>query len=194
MEEVKFSSENEALQYLADISNKKIIVAVNENIKYVYDLAKNKDLDLAADAITHFFYGNRDEDNPFFAGFYKLRIIDDKRMDSVIYRTASEYLLDVEHGLMRDIEDRNDEEILEIMQDLEKTLERVIANPQTASIKKAAEDMFKLTFKTDNAAFEEDKSIEVARILRDVATKIETGKTSGKIFDINGNSIGRFEL
>jgi len=53
--------------------------------------------------------------------------------------------------------------------------------------------MFELEFKTDNAAFDVDTAeYEVARILKDVAGKIVAGNYDGKIFDANGNSIGRF--
>ena len=61
--------------------------------------------------------------------------------------------------------------------------------------------MFKLTIKTGNAAFcdpytgEEsgwDENYEVARILREVADKIENGKREGKTIDYNGNSVGEY--
>lgn len=35
---------------------------------------------------------------------------------------------------------------------------------------------------------------EVARLLRDAATKFEQGKHSGKLMDVNGNTVGSFEL
>jgi len=54
--------------------------------------------------------------------------------------------------------------------------------------------MFTLKFKTDNAAFGDDKSFEVLRILKDVSHKIEMGQTEGSIRDINGNTIGTFKL
>jgi hypothetical protein len=64
--------------------------------------------------------------------------------------------------------------------------------------------MFTLTFKTGGAAFcspmtgEEDKyfaSEEVARILREIADELDShSRYHGKIMDLNGNSIGEFEL
>ena len=52
--------------------------------------------------------------------------------------------------------------------------------------------MFKLEFETGNAAFDETE--EISRILRDVARRIETGATSGKIRDTNGNAVGSFSF
>lgn len=54
--------------------------------------------------------------------------------------------------------------------------------------------MFTLTIETDNAAFTDDAAREVARILRQLAKKLEDGKDSGKVMDLNGNSVGSFEL
>jgi hypothetical protein len=54
--------------------------------------------------------------------------------------------------------------------------------------------MFKLTIRTDNAAFEDDPGAECARILRDVATAIERGTRGAPLHDINGNQVGRFDL
>lgn len=51
----------------------------------------------------------------------------------------------------------------------------------------------KVEFKTDNAAFEDYKEGEIARILCEVARKIESGNTSGKVMDANGNSVGEYE-
>lgn len=45
---------------------------------------------------------------------------------------------------------------------------------------------FKVEFDTDNAAFE-DMELETARILKDVAVKIESGQNEGFAVDINGN-------
>lgn len=50
-----------------------------------------------------------------------------------------------------------------------------------------------LEFDTDNAAFE-DREFETARVLRDVATKVENGSTGGTIYDYNGNRIGAFNV
>lgn len=64
--------------------------------------------------------------------------------------------------------------------------------------------MFKLEFKTSNAAFGDerdpeyvqrvDKLREVNRIMKNVTTEIAMGKTYGSIMDINGNKIGTWEL
>ena len=52
--------------------------------------------------------------------------------------------------------------------------------------------MFKLSFKTDNAAFEQGAS-EIARILRRIAEDIEQRERfEGSVRDINGNRIGQF--
>ncbi len=54
---------------------------------------------------------------------------------------------------------------------------------------------FKLTIETDNAAFEEGREEEVARILHDVAKHLETGHDDFTQYrtlrDINGNDVGR---
>ena len=47
------------------------IAASQENIQYIYDIAKGKDVDIAADAIAHFMFGSKGDDNPFNVGFYK---------------------------------------------------------------------------------------------------------------------------
>lgn len=54
--------------------------------------------------------------------------------------------------------------------------------------------MFRLEIETDNAAFEEDPSAEVARILAVAAVRIKGGYTAGELRDINGNFVGRFDL
>lgn len=62
--------------------------------------------------------------------------------------------------------------------------------------------MFKLKFNTGNAAFmtedgEEDQMLECeesARILIDIASKLEHGYRNGLIMDFNGNHIGEFEF
>jgi hypothetical protein len=54
---------------------------------------------------------------------------------------------------------------------------------------------FILKFTTYNAAFEENVFQESARILREVANKLEKKEElSGTIRDINGNEIGGFVL
>jgi hypothetical protein len=54
--------------------------------------------------------------------------------------------------------------------------------------------MFKIEIDTGNAAFEDDKGAEVARILRDVATALERGTRAAPLHDYNGNRVGRFTL
>lgn len=62
--------------------------------------------------------------------------------------------------------------------------------------------MFKLQFNTGNAAFmtedgEEDQMLECeesARILKDIAFKLEQGYRNGFVMDLNGNHIGEFEF
>lgn len=57
--------------------------------------------------------------------------------------------------------------------------------------------MFKLSFRTDNAAFDDDDdddaAPEIARILRLVADSVSNGVKSGSIRDISGNTIGKWE-
>lgn len=49
-----------------------------------------------------------------------------------------------------------------------------------------------IEFDTGNDAFREDAQSEAARILRDIAQKVESGHESGAIKDVNGNTIGRW--
>lgn len=51
-----------------------------------------------------------------------------------------------------------------------------------------------LTMTMDNAAFEDFPGTEAARILREVAKKIENGYTDGRMMDINGNKVGEWEI
>lgn len=55
---------------------------------------------------------------------------------------------------------------------------------------------FKLWIHTDNAAFDdESKQYEIARILRDIADKVESNGVNWNyktIFDYNGNDVGRY--
>lgn len=53
--------------------------------------------------------------------------------------------------------------------------------------------MFKIEFKTGNAAFTEYGEYEVNRILKSIIEKLEYGHTDGEIMDINGNNIGHWE-
>lgn len=50
--------------------------------------------------------------------------------------------------------------------------------------------MFKIEFETDNSAFEDGGSYEVARVLKDIADAVESGITHDCIMDYNGNVIG----
>lgn len=55
--------------------------------------------------------------------------------------------------------------------------------------------MFELQFATDNAAFDDFPASEAARILRDIAGKVERGETFGApIHDSNGNRIGYWSM
>lgn len=45
-----------------------------------------------------------------------------------------------------------------------------------------------------NAAFEDQPELEVARILRNVADKLEQGETDGWCRDINGNPVGSWSI
>jgi hypothetical protein len=51
--------------------------------------------------------------------------------------------------------------------------------------------MITIKIKTSNAAFQDgNKRTEVARILRDLASKLESGLSPHKLYDINGNHVG----
>ena len=55
--------------------------------------------------------------------------------------------------------------------------------------------MFKLKFKTGNAAFVDDTArLESARILREIADKMDDGFERGACRDYNGNTVGEWEL
>lgn len=55
--------------------------------------------------------------------------------------------------------------------------------------------MFELEFKTDNAAFADFPATECARILRDIANKLERGESDGgPIRDANGNTVGHWRI
>jgi hypothetical protein len=50
---------------------------------------------------------------------------------------------------------------------------------------------FSLAFMADNAAFDADCGRpEIARILRDLADRIEVGVIRSRVFDVNGNHVG----
>lgn len=46
----------------------------------------------------------------------------------------------------------------------------------------------------DYAAFQEEPEIEISRILKSVAERIESGEKFGFCFDINGNKIGSWNI
>lgn len=51
---------------------------------------------------------------------------------------------------------------------------------------------FTLTIESDNAAMR--KAEHVVSALREVAQRVRDGSDSGRIRDINGNTVGEFEL
>lgn len=53
--------------------------------------------------------------------------------------------------------------------------------------------MFTLKISTANAAFD-DETLELSRILRDVARRLDRGDRIGGLRDINGNVVGSFNL
>jgi hypothetical protein len=50
---------------------------------------------------------------------------------------------------------------------------------------------FKLELTCDNAAFEGDPSVEIARIIRDLADSLDQGELDVVLRDINGNRVGK---
>lgn len=53
---------------------------------------------------------------------------------------------------------------------------------------------FTLKIDTQNAAFDDDAELEVARLLRSIANRLEAGNYDGRIKDYNGNDVGSFNL
>jgi hypothetical protein len=53
--------------------------------------------------------------------------------------------------------------------------------------------MFTVKIETGNAAFEPRPHDEIARILRELADRIEAGKFTRSLRDANGNTVGRVE-
>jgi hypothetical protein len=53
-----------------------------------------------------------------------------------------------------------------------------------------------VTFNCDNASFDENRALEIAEILRNVANEINRDETpcSSIIFDRNGNLIGEYSV
>jgi hypothetical protein len=57
--------------------------------------------------------------------------------------------------------------------------------------------MLTISFRTDNASFTDNpvfQHTETARILREIARKIDAGYSNGAVRDANGNTIGSFEF
>jgi len=53
--------------------------------------------------------------------------------------------------------------------------------------------MLTVKIKTQNAAFDgDDKALELARLLREIAQRLEEGQTRGEVRDTNGNTVGAF--
>jgi len=53
---------------------------------------------------------------------------------------------------------------------------------------------FSVTVKCDNAAFDPDPLEELARIIRDLADRLDRGVAFGSIRDVNGNCVGSFAI
>lgn len=53
--------------------------------------------------------------------------------------------------------------------------------------------MFTLKLETDNAAFDDEPHAEIARILREVADRMEAKRFTRTLHDINGNAVGRVD-
>jgi hypothetical protein len=51
---------------------------------------------------------------------------------------------------------------------------------------------FRLSIECENDAMSTPQ--DIARALREVATKIEQGTHSGRILDVNGNRVGSFQI
>lgn len=51
----------------------------------------------------------------------------------------------------------------------------------------------KIRIKIVNAAFQDMPEYEVARMLRELADKLESGRQPGKLLDLNGNAVGSVE-
>ena len=54
--------------------------------------------------------------------------------------------------------------------------------------------MFTVKINTENDAFGRQTIFEVVRLLREIAKKLESGKTHGPVMDLNGNKVGTFDL
>ena len=51
-----------------------------------------------------------------------------------------------------------------------------------------------LEINMDNAAFEDNEGAEAARIMRDAADSVEMGCIRASLFDLNGNTVGKFHI
>jgi hypothetical protein len=51
---------------------------------------------------------------------------------------------------------------------------------------------FNVKISTGNAAFEDNAGTELARILRELADKLDNGETTGILRDYNGNRVGEY--
>lgn len=54
--------------------------------------------------------------------------------------------------------------------------------------------MFTMTIKTDNAAFDDDASMELSRILLRVAGELADVPGKYPLRDINGNTVGHYTI
>ena len=54
--------------------------------------------------------------------------------------------------------------------------------------------MFYPNIATDNEAFGDEPEVEVARILRQIASRIEQGETDGRTRDSDGNMVGDWAM
>lgn len=51
---------------------------------------------------------------------------------------------------------------------------------------------FTLSIDCDSDAFAADPTAEIARILRKTAQRLVSGADSGRLLDVNGNTVGEF--
>lgn len=56
-----------------------------------------------------------------------------------------------------------------------------------------ADKSFELKFKMNNSAFDDYPIMMIDRVLNEVRIELRSGRLQGKIFDINGNSIGTYK-
>jgi len=49
-----------------------------------------------------------------------------------------------------------------------------------------------INMRVDNAAFDDEN--EISRLLNIIGARLATGDRAGKIVDINGNRVGKFEI